>query len=509
MKLGASTVFRMAAAIVAGCLITAPAALADRVEQGVKDAAASGLLAGVARADITPPTGIAQLNWGSQTHVEAAGIDPAGMVATALVLSDGEQRFAMVDIDTLSLAGLEQAIDRASEATGIQPAHIRLAASHTHAGPQISTVRGPAGTDYSRYREVFQTYRKAVADKIAGAVIEANANLRPVHLYGAHGAGTININRRVRATADTPAAVGRNPEGFVDRDLVVIRIDDARGQPYAVMVNYQCHGTVMGFENQMISPDWMGPMRHAVEQSLPGAKCLFFQGAAGNQGPVEGFSGDLSVAHRLGAILGHQAAAIALGIDTVKRAPRFEGFVESTAYQARQPWRVPGPRDATLKFASRIIKAPRRKYSAEEIGQLRKRVSEARLKVEQAEEAGDQWKRDQANARLRRFSNLLKEWQLPADPAPIPVQVDVLRIGDVAIAAMAGEPFAEIGAAIKKASPFAATMFCGYSSGEGGGYVPTEAEYQFGGYETQNTPYAPETAALIIKETVELLEALR
>jgi hypothetical protein len=65
------------------------AARADVVEQGPKDAPPSGLKAGVARADITPSVGIAQLNWGSQTHVEAIGIDPAGMVATALVLSDG------------------------------------------------------------------------------------------------------------------------------------------------------------------------------------------------------------------------------------------------------------------------------------------------------------------------------------------------------------------------------------------------------------------------------------
>ena len=33
-------------------------------------------------------------------------------------------------------------------------------------------------------------------------------------------------------------------------------------------------------------------------------------------------------------------AALALGIETVQRKPKFEGFVESTAYQAKQHWRV-------------------------------------------------------------------------------------------------------------------------------------------------------------------------
>lgn len=484
-------------------------AFADVQEQGPKDAAPSGLLAGVARADISPPAGIAHLNWGSQTHIEAAGIDPAGMKATALVLSDGRQKFAMVDVDTLFLQGLEEAIARAAALTGIPAAHIRLAASHTHAGPQMAAGKGPLGVDLSAHRAVFETYRKSVAAKIAGAIVEANARLRPVHLGGARGTGTININRRVRAAGDKPAAVGRNPEGFVDRDLVVVRIDDAEGKPYAVLVNYQCHGTVLAYENKLVSPDWMGAMRRAVEQALAGATCLFFQGAAGNQGPVEGFTGDLAVAHRLGAILGHQAVALALGIDTVKREPRFEGFVESTAYQAKQPWRVPGPRDATLRFAARTVPAPRRRYSAQDIAAMRKLVAEAEKRAAEAGQSGDPWKQHQAGARLRRFSDLLKEWELPHNPAPAPIGIQALRIGDVVIAAMPGEPFAEIGVAVKKASPFPVTMFCGYSSGAGGDYLPTEAEYAFGGYEVQRTPYAPGADRAVVEAFIRLLNEVR
>ena len=60
-------------------LVAAPAGAGVR-EQGPQDARPSGLMAGVARADISPPVGIPQLNWGSQTHVEATGIDPVGIV---------------------------------------------------------------------------------------------------------------------------------------------------------------------------------------------------------------------------------------------------------------------------------------------------------------------------------------------------------------------------------------------------------------------------------------------
>ena len=78
-------------------------AVADLVEQGPKDSKPSGLLAGVARANITPAMGISQMNWGSATHIEADGLDPVGMYPTALVLTDGKQKLAMVEIDVVVL----------------------------------------------------------------------------------------------------------------------------------------------------------------------------------------------------------------------------------------------------------------------------------------------------------------------------------------------------------------------------------------------------------------------
>mgnify|MGYP001025891802 CR=1 FL=1 len=468
-------------------------------------ALAATLLAGVARVDITPPAGIPHMNWGAQTHVEAAGVDPVGMCATALVLSDGRQKFALVDIDTLSVGGLDEIRPRAAQATGIPVEHIRLAASHTHSGPALSPGKGPVGIDLKPFAARFAAYRRGMADKIVRAIVEANSRLAPARVSGARGTGTININRRLRPAAGRPASVGTNPEGFVDRELLVARLDDARGQPLAVLFNYPCHGTVLAWDNQRVSPDWIGMARRVVEQALPGAMCLFFQGAAGNQGPVEGFSGDLAVAYRLGAVLGHQVAALALQVETARREPRFEGFVESTAYIARQPWRETGARDATLKFVSWTLELPPRRYSPQEIEGMAKAASDAQAKVEAARAAGTPAEIHQAEARWRRCRDLLAQWKRPFDPAPVKVQVQILRLGEVAIVAMPGEPFAEIGAAVKKAPPFPVTMFCGYSSGLGGDYMPIASEYAFGGYEVERTPYGQGAAEQLIRETIALL----
>ncbi|MBL8293673.1 MAG: neutral/alkaline non-lysosomal ceramidase N-terminal domain-containing protein [Bryobacterales bacterium] len=481
---------------------------ADVVEQGVKNSRPSGLLAGVARADITPPVGIPQMNWGAQTHIEAEGIDPAGMVATALVVSDGKQKFALVDVDALFPNPVASAIQKASTVTGIPLENIRLGATHTHAGPFLNREKGPVGYDLTKFHEGFERYWEVTADKIAGAIIEANSKLEPVHVGGAKGYGTININRRIRPANGNPPAVGRNPDGLVDRDLIVARVDRADGSPLAVLVNFQCHGTVMAWDNKLISPDWPGMTRKVIEQAFPGAHAMYFQGAAGNQGPIEGFTGDIGVAHRLGRILGHQAAAIAMQTDTVKRTPQFEGFTESTAFIAKQPWRVTGPREGSLQFATKVIELPGREYTPAEIAKMRVRVEDAEAKARQAKSTGDKWAVHAADARLRRFQDLLTKWR-SAKGEPVKVRAQILRIGEVAIVAMPGEPFAEIGQAIKKASPFPVTMFCGYSTGEGGDYMPIESEFDLEGYEVDRTPYGRKAAEKLVTEITALFATMK
>jgi len=105
-------------------------------------------------------------------------------------------------------------------------------------------------------------------------------------------------------------------------------------------------------------------------------------------------------------------------------------------------------------------------------------------------------------------SDLLAQWRKPST-APVKVQLQILRIGQVAIVAMPGEPFAEIGAAIKKASPFEVTLFCGYSSGVGGDYMPIAEEYKHGGYEVERTPYGTGAAEKIIREATALYSEVR
>jgi hypothetical protein len=187
----------------------------------------------------------------------------------------------------------------------------------------------------------------------------------------------------------------------------------------------------------------------------------------------------------------------------------FEGYVESTAYQAKQHWRVSGPRDQTIRFTTKVIEVPRREYEKSELENMEAQVADAQKRFDAFKKDDTSRAAYQAAARLRRVSNLLASWRRPPGTEPVRVQLQILRIGEVAIVAMPGEPFAEIGAAIKKASPFAVTMFCGYSTGAGGGYMPTEAEYGRRGYEVEGTRYGKGAAAAVIRAATEMFKDVR
>jgi len=67
-------------------------------------------------------------------------------------------------------------------------------------------------------------------------------------------------------------------------------------------------------------------------------------------------------------------------------------------------------------------------------------------------------------------------------PEPLETRIGAARIGDAAFVFLPGEPFVEIGLAIREASPFAFTAVVGYAD-DYIGYIPTDRAFANGGYE--------------------------
>ena len=476
------------------------------------------LLAGVARTDITPPLGVAHTNWGAQTHERAAGVD-LPLWATALALSDGETTAVIIEGDMIGGRNAPRALEAIASLTGLPRSHIRLSYSHTHSGPSAGRWAGEGA-------DMYQTYLDSMPHRLAGVAWAAIRDLRPARIAAGRGACHISVNRRFQRPEDGVVVVGRNWAGPVDPEVLVVRIDDKQGQPLAAIVNYACHGTTVGPDNDLITPDYPGMVRRVVEQftapplspppcggDVGGATCLFLQGAAGNVQTTRGLArGGIDEYRRLGTILGLEASRIWWEMELPARQERYLGTLESgapLAVYADEP--LPDP-DATLRVAVRPLYLPLKSLPDPEPLEARVEREVTRLNKLRASAARDEKIRVDLEEQIRAQTMICKRLAADAGTARRfqgqthdTLELQVFAIGDeIALVAVPGELFVEIGLAVKRDSPFKHTLFSGYSNA-GGGYLPVPEAYPLGGYEVDRTPYSPEAAGQVIADTLSLL----
>jgi hypothetical protein len=124
--------------------------------------------------------------------------------------------------------------------------------------------------------------------------------------------------------------LGANPQGPIDDNVQIVRIDTATGAPLAVMIHYPCHGTSLGGRNSKISGEWMGRMTASVEKEFPGVGAIYLQGAAGDINPrvvggLDGNPDDINNTWALGEEIGHEVARVYRQLTPVPLAnPRFQ-----------------------------------------------------------------------------------------------------------------------------------------------------------------------------------------
>ncbi len=193
-----------------------------------------------------------------------------------------------------------------AHAIGIDPGHVLLNSSHTHAAPWPGATQKLGGeTDGWTERE--RRYWASLPDAFASVAVMAAASAREARISGAVGhAPGLAVNRRER-TADGRTILGWNPEGFVDDAVPTLRIDGIDGEAIATLVGFGCHPVVVGPEVDAVGSDFVGPLRRQVE-ALRGGVAVFLQGAAGNVLPLEGFFDHAGPEVVMGERLGLEAA---------------------------------------------------------------------------------------------------------------------------------------------------------------------------------------------------------
>ena len=380
------------------------------------------------------------------------------LLVTALVVKNDDVELAIVDVDILLFTPEQDQEIRQliSNESRIPFDNIRLAYTHTHSGPITFSQWIKDGIDLAK--EWWSTIPAACSN----AVVDAKIRVNPARTGFGRGSCDININRRP-ARENGDLFTGRNWDGFVDHDVDVVSFDDTDGNPIATIVNYAMHPTIMANENQWVTPDFPGQLRSVVEQTV-GGMCLFLQGASGNQGPVDGFTGDLRVYRKAGAKLGAEASRVRLNIDPLQREEHLDQILTSGSNLGIYTDVPTNESDDTVAVSNLLVELPSRDVLSLEAAEKsfekhEKQLESVRSSLADEDEirtAVSDVKRANIQLNVARLSDRLTR------DGHIEVNVQSMRIGETVLVSIPVEPFAELADAVKQRSNSVNTVFSGF-----------------------------------------------
>ncbi|WP_339922763.1 neutral/alkaline non-lysosomal ceramidase N-terminal domain-containing protein [uncultured Cyclobacterium sp.] len=367
-----------------------------------------------------------------------------------LILEDGESTFALVstDICVLSPATYDQVAKLVEKKFGIARSNFWWSVTHTHSAPEVGAPGLPEAFMGERYTHpIDSNYTDLVTAKLLAGIERGIKELAPASLGVGWGHSSANINRRAK-DIDDKAFLGMDPDGPVDRKIGVLKIVHKEDHRLMVTVaNYAIHGTVLGGQNLLISGDVQGVVSKYVEEKS-GAPMLFINGAAGNIAPI------------------------------------YSVYPNATAGRMNQFRRLLG--DKILKANDDILK-----YE----DQVSFSASEMEFLTPMKE--GLKWP--------EALNDYIVDEKRAAKTIKLPVRF--LNINDkIAIWASPLELFCEISNEVRERSPFPYTFYYGYTNGWLG-YMLTEEEWKYKGYEPTVSPYVPSAGTKFGEAVLSYLES--
>jgi neutral ceramidase len=426
--------------------------------------------AGTAYVDITPLAGMHTFEKNSLTQLHwRTAIDP--LYAKVLVLESGGVKACIIsaDINAIDNRCRDELRDAASK-LGIAPEATVCHALQNHSCPQMGYPRDflkchrePADL-WAKLTEGDKAYREFAMGRIIDAMAEANANLAPASLGAASGVeGRVAWNRRmvtkfgdVQMPLFMDPSVARHLEGPIDPELGVVSIQGEALAPIAMLVNYTCHPVNLHpyRVEHIISADWPGALSRELK-TIYGEACtpLVLNGACGDVNPWDPWDPDFVRDHqRMGKILAKTAELV----------------IDEITYTS----------DVTLDCRTRVIDIPWRSEPGEDLDRAIAYLAEHPEPIfsDEREIAIDhEW-----------MSNAwrVETHERATQDVTYGYEIQVLRLNDVAVVCVPGEPFAELGLAIKRGSRAGLTYVVHMPVWPDPCYIPTPEAFESGGYET-------------------------
>jgi neutral ceramidase len=419
---------------------------------------------GVSRVDITPERPIRLAGYASRNKpseatdqrlfVKALAIEDATGTVSLLLTADtiGTPRWFNDD-----LAG------RIERELKISRERFLFACSHSHNTPiiraNLDDMYGLEGQDAAE----IEAYARTFLEKSVQAAKEAIDVREPVRLSYGRSEAFFAANRR--QFGPKGVGFGVNPNGLVDREVPVLKIDRADGSLKVAVFGYACHCTTPGATYE-VSGDWAGYAQGNVEQAWPGATAMFITGCGADANPHPRGNIQLARGHGL-----HLAGAVARALNEPMR-------------------QVTGPIRAAFDHADLPIdRPPTREYY------------EAKL----------QDKAPAVQRYARRYVDRIDRSEPLMGTYPAPVQV--WRFGDAfTLVALSGEVVVDYAFRLRRELPDQRLWVAGYTN-DIFAYVPSMRILTEGGYEADfsimyyglPTRFAPAVEDTLVKKVHELI----
>ena len=414
---------------------------------------------GFAEVDITPPLGTYKIGWLKKIVSERVA---SPLMARVAVFETAEAQIAVVQLDTLFIAWPEVAAIRryVSERYGFAGDGVMVAATHNHAGPAV-THAGDVPKD--------EAYAETLVSRVVAAFGEALARRQEAEIgFGRAFEWRVAHNRRVvmrdgtvrtHGTFDDPGALCL--EGPIDPEVAVLAARTQEGELLGVLVNYACHPTHHGGDT-VIDAGYPGVLAREL-RDLGCPYTLFLNGPSGNLHTSDPRAGGKNMpAQEVGQILAQD----------VREA------LQDIVYRD----------DVPLGAASCTLDLPYRQPTEDQV-------------------------QGQARGAQRFIDPAIYDRAMPALVERIEqrgvhrAEIQVLSLGDVALAGVPGEIFCEYGLRIKERAHPVRAVVVSCANGRVG-YIPTRDAFRRGGYETTFGPssmLAPSAGEMIEDAVVALI----
>ena len=415
-----------------------------------------------------------RMSTGSYTPLEARCIAIRDVNGQLMLFFTGDVSWAPTPAKTVR--------NELSAELGISTDYIVMSGTHTHASVACSLTSIPSVVEFNN-------------GYIAGmkkAAYEAIEDLKPAEVY-VSSVQTQGMNFVRRYIMDDGSLVGDNAYGTgtrivrhetdADPELQLMKFVREGGKDILVS-QFQAHPHLEGKTNNY-SSQTVGAIRDAVESEI-GAYSLHWQGASGNLNTHSRISSENKFTqNNSGRIKYGQAMC-----DYIETVYNKMTKVETGPIQVRKVTYTANVNhlyDHMTDYAQQIVDYFKAGNSASASATYAHNLTKnCDMRINSYYHAN----RILANSRLGKTRNMdLVAWSF----------------GDVSGVVLPYEMFDTSGMQMKTQSPFEKTFIVGYSWPSYGGYIPTREGYANGGYESDNSTFAPGTAEGMVAEYLKML----